>query len=381
MNVTDGVYGLSRRRKSRYTMFLAVLPSYRRTCVEYVRETLGDDVQFIVSDAHLDPTVKTGISKEYYRRAKMWRLFSGRLFVQVSTSLAPLTSEAVILDLNPRSLSAWTLLIIRRILRRRTLVWGHIHPQAGPGSWTGRFRLLMRKLAHGTISYTYEDRAKALTDLPGAPVWVAPNALYRGADMIPSAGKQEGERTDVLYVGRFVPAKKLLLLLRGFALASADAPEMGLKLIGGGQDEPAMKSLADELGITRKVEFCGWEDDVSALRDAYQSAFCTVSPGFAGLGLTQSLGFGVPMLVADREKHSPEIELKESGGVVWFAADSPKSLADEIKLQWTRRHALPNVALSEYTRERYSAEAMAWGLISALRDEEPVLAEITKDLA
>lgn len=379
MQATETAQSSPKRRKSRYTLFLAVLPAYRKTCIEYVRETLADEVQFIVSDEHLDPSVKTGIPKEYYRRATMWRLFSGRLFVQFSNSLAPVASEAVILDLNPRSLSAWGILIVRRILRRRTLVWGHIHPQAGPGSWTGRFRMLMRRLAHGTISYTYEDRAKALKDLPGAPVWVAPNALYRRAEMSPMTGVPE-DRIDVLYVGRFVPAKKLLLLLRGFALASVDAPSMGLKLIGGGQEEPAMRLLADELGIADKVAYCGWEDDVSALRSAYQSAFCTVSPGFAGLGLTQSLGFGVPMLVADRENHSPEIELQKSGGVEWFTADSPESLADKIKLQWGRRDTLPNVELSEYTRQRYSAEAMATGLISALKDEKSVQAELTEDL-
>lgn len=358
----------------RYAMFLAVLPAYRKNCMEQVREVLGNEIELIVSDAHLDPTVQTGIPKEHYRRAAMFRLFSGRLFVQLTKSLAPLTADSVVLDLNPRSLSAWILLVVRRTLGLRTLVWGHIHPQAGPDSGTRKFRLLMRRLAHGTISYTYADREKALRDLPGAAVWVAPNALYRRADMR-SGSSSTDERTEVLYVGRFVPAKKLSLLLRGFAIAAAATPSIRLRLIGGGVDEAALRSLANALGIADKVTFGGWEDDVSALRTAYQHAFCSVSPGFAGLGLTQSLGFGVPMIVADKENHSPEIELQSSGGVTWFSSDTPESLADSIRYQWERRQLVPNAELSEYTRKRYSAEAMAAGIISALRNEELALPE------
>ncbi|MFF1881319.1 glycosyltransferase [Pseudarthrobacter sp. NPDC058196] len=369
---------LARSGSTRYAMYLAVLPSYRKNCIEDVRAELSKDIEIIVSDAHLDPTVKTGIPREYYRRAAMWRIFSGRIFVQFTISTAPIFSEAVIVDLNPRSITAWSVLVIRRLLAKRTLVWGHIHPQAGPDSWTGRFRVLMRKIAHGTISYTYEDRAKALQDLPGAPVWVAPNALYRKADMIPSSATPSS-RTEVLYVGRFVPAKKLMLLLRGFAIAAVQVPEMRLNLVGGGQDEPAMILLANELGIMEKVSFQGWEDRVSTLRIAYESSFCSVSPGFAGLGLTQSLGFGVPMVVADSEQHSPEIELHRSGGVKWFASDSPASLADAILECWRNRELLPDLALSEYTRERYSSEAMAFGIISALRNEKPNLREFSKD--
>lgn len=360
-------------------MFLAVLPAYRTNCIDLVLQELGDEIEFVVSEAHLDPTVRTGIPTSYYRRAPMLRLAAGRIFIQFPPSWAPLASKSVILDLNPRSLSAWVILLVRRLLRRRTLMWGHVHPQAGPNSWTNRFRLIMRRLADGTISYTYEDRAKAEADLPGAEVWVAPNALYRQADMTPGIIDESSERNELLYVGRFVPAKKLLLLIRGFALAAKANQELHLRLIGGGSEEKAMQELVEQLDMRERVTFAGWQEDVAALRKTYGKAFSTVSPGFAGLGLTQSLGFGVPMIVADAEKHSPEIELHNSGGVDWFSSDSPESLAKAIRVRWAGRHAVPNLDISEYTRKRYSAEAMAAGIIGALRGTPIESQHSTKD--
>ncbi|BCW49581.1 hypothetical protein StoSoilB13_19230 [Arthrobacter sp. StoSoilB13] len=258
------------------------------------------------------------------------------------------------------------LLLLRKpFTTKRTLVWGHIHPQAGPGSRTARLRLAMRRLADGTISYTYRDRAKALGDLPNAPVWVAPNSLYLRHRMVPAEARAS-QRNSVLYVGRFEQAKKVDLLVRGFALAARLLPDIRLTLVGGGSEQGRIEALIAELDLSSRVDFPGWLDEPEQLMPHYSAAFTTTSPGFAGLGLTQSLGFGVPMIVARDERHSPEIELAESGGVSWFDSDSPESLAEAIAEAWRKRSELPNLAISEFTKNRYSAEAMSDGLRAAL---------------
>ncbi len=358
--------------RPRFVLYVAVLPSYRSECIEIIRKEFGDSIELIVSDAHLDPSVTTGISSEYYKRSAMIRIFGRRAFIQSMPSLSPLLAEAVVLDLNPRSVSAWLILAVRRILRKRTLVWGHVHPQAGIASKTKALRMAMRKLASGTISYTYADRAKAEQDLPGAPVWVAPNALYRLAEMTPGEGAAHSDRDEVIYVGRFAPAKKVDLLVRGFAEAAHENPIIKLHLIGGGEQEPVLRRLVNSLGIENRVTFGGWIEEAASLRAAYSRSFCSVSSGFAGLSLTQSLGFGVPMVVADKENHSPEIELSASGGVHWFSADSAVSLADAILARFKARGGVPDRDVSEFVRKGYSAEAMAAGIIGALRDRPTV---------
>lgn len=354
----------------RYSLYLAVLPRYRTECMRILTEELGQDLSIFVSPAHMDESVRTGIPRELYKTVPMTRIFQNRAFIQTGSWQFTIRAQTAVLDLNPRSLTAWLLLSIRYVLRRRTLLWGHVHPQAGPSSRTAVLRRIMRHIADGTISYTYRDAEKAIRDIPGSAVWVAPNSLYREKEITPAVGaKGNGSmRNAVLYVGRFAPEKKVSLLMEGFAEAAQKVPEMRLILVGSGEEEPRLRSLALKHDVGDKVKFAGWVDDLDQLLPLYARAFCTVSPGFAGLGLTQSLGFGVPMLVADNEPHSPEIELDASGGVEYFESGSCDALGSALVRRWGMRDELPHRDLSEYTRTRYSAEAMARGLREALEN-------------
>ncbi|TFD49815.1 glycosyltransferase [Cryobacterium frigoriphilum] len=367
-----------------FVLYLAVIPRYRQECIDLVTEQLGSRLALYASPAHLDPSVTTGIRPGSYVSVRLVRMLGNRAFLQLGGWGAVLRARTAVLDLNPRSLSAWLLLLARRLTGRRTLVWGHLYPMQGSASPTAVLRRAMRRLAHGTITYTYSSREQAATDLPGHPVWVAPNALYRQASVTAGTevveggqglhggeGPSGGERTDVIYVGRFAPAKKVELLVRGFAQFSRAVPEARLVLIGTGETEAALRALCAELGVTDRVRMPGWIDGANALRPEYAGAFASASPGFAGLGLTQSFGFGVPCLVARDEPHSPEIELADHGGVTWCASDSPQALADGLHKLWAHRDQTPDASLSDLVRQRYSAEAMAAGLRAALEGDAP----------
>lgn len=348
-------------------MYLAVLPGYRQSCMETLVATFDGDLRLFVSDRHLDRTVKSGVKVPGLRQVRMVRLFGDRAFVQLGHLREALTLDTLVVDLNPRSITAWTLLVARRALKKRTLVWGHLHPRAGSETRTASIRQAMRRLAAGTISYTYSDQDEARRELPGQLVWVATNALYRAEDIQPGAARKPAERTDILYVGRFEIAKKVDLVVKAFAVAVKDHPELRLRLVGGGSQRQQLEELAQQLSVADKVHFEGWIDGVEALRNFYSTAVCSVSPGFAGLGLTQSLGFGVSMVVARDEPHSPEIELASTGGVMWVESDNPTSMADGLKSAFEQRDMLPVDEVSKFVKQHYSAETMAQGLNDALK--------------
>lgn len=352
--------------RAKYGMYLAVLPKYRLECFRMLRKKWPSELRLFVSDAHLDSTVKTGLPIEWYDRVRIARI-GNKAFVQYGNILNALSVENLIVDLNPRSITAWVMLLLRKQRNVRTLVWGHIHPQAGASSNTASLRLFMRKLADGTISYTYTDRARAEADLPSQEVWVAPNSIYNEDAIQPIGKKQDLERNEILYVGRLEPAKKVDLLIRALPIVMRENPHIRLRLVGSGSESNDLKDLAANLGVADRVTFSGWVDDLESLTEFYAKAICSASPGFAGLGLTQSLGFGIPMLVADNERHSPEIELADTGGVRWFTSDDPSSLAKTVLEElWPNRSSLPDERLSAAVRGRYSAEAMASGLASSL---------------
>jgi len=86
-----------------------------------------------------------------------------------------------------------------------------------------------------------------------------------------------------------------------------------------------------------------------------------VSPGYVGLSLIQSLGFGVPMLIARDEPHAPEVEAAVEGeNSFMFESDSVSALAELLvtmaddRASWLARRP----ALAESARRTYSIENM-----------------------
>lgn len=325
---------------------------------------LDGNLTINVSSAHLDTTVKTNLNGVPYRQLPMIRIF-GKAFVQIPMNLMPWRVQNLIVDLNPRSISAWFILFARRLFGKRTLVWGHLHPQSGGKSETAFLRRTMRKMANGTITYTYSNLELATREAPGQPVWVAPNSIYLEEDIHPNHSMDQS-RPYLIYVGRFSPPKKVDLLVHAFALACDEIPDMKLMLVGAGSEESAIRTTVKHLGIENSVEFAGWIEHADDLRSLYGQSFASASPGFAGLGLTQSLGFGIPMVVASHEPHSPEIELACTGAVEWFESNDAIDMSQAILRLWARRRSLPDMKTSKHIREMYSAERMARGLADAL---------------
>ncbi len=355
-----------------YCVVTAVLPAYRRLFLaELDRHAPGAGI-FYAGSAQFDASVRTGVTAGTYRPVDNVYLLGRRLLVQRGTFLAGLLAGTTVVDLNPRSLTAWAVLAARAGLRRRVLVWGHVHPRAGRDSRTAGARRLMRTLADGTITYTVTDRDQVLATERAGGVWAAPNALFTSA-MLTSPEVQR-RRVDILYVGRLEAPKRVGLLVEAFALALPRLPsDTRLVLVGDGRERPTLQRRVDELHLGARVRFVGYCADVDPLRAIYAGAACSVSPGYVGLSLTQSLGFGVPMVVADDEPHAPEVELATAATVTWFRAGDADDLAEKLAAgcadppgQAARRRVRSGV-LRDYT-----AEAMAAGFLDAVRDRHPL---------
>ena len=354
---------MSSGRVPAFVLYTAVLPAYRRFCLELVEERLGDAWAAFAGAEHLDASVRTDLPPNLYTSVSNRRWFGGRLLFQWGHWREALGATTAVFDLNPRSVTAWCLLLARKIMRRRTLLWGHLDPRNGKSAPTARLRAAMRELADGCIVYSYESARRLRATAPAAKVWVAPNALYPERFLAASEG---GDRRLILYVGRLESAKKPGLLLDAFAMVAETRPEWDLVMIGEGSLRDQLSARAESLGLCDRVQFPGAIQDVSALAALYARAHCSVSPGFVGLALTQSLGFGVPMVIADREPHSPEVEMAQLGGAVFFARDSAIGLAAALQSPDLLLDASQRSALVEQVKIRYSADAMARGLVEAV---------------
>lgn len=344
-------------------LYLAVLPFYRQACMESLRVELPNVMAF-AGERHIDPTIRTGISEDLYSRVTN-RVFAGRVLVQTGNLQPAIRATNTIVDLNPRSVTAWVVLLVRRMLRRRTLVWGHLHPRMGASSPTASLRRVMRILSSGTVLYGYDSVLPARKELPRGNVWVAPNALYAGSEL--GSTSDDGPYTKIVYVGRLVRDKKVHLLVEGFAASGLAAEECQLVLVGDGHERTHLEKRAEELGISQHVVFTGHVADVGKLRMIYRNAICAVSPGYAGLSLTQSLGFGVPVAVSRDELHAPEIELARFDHLTWFQTDSIEDMALAFQSFPRSGQRVQRKAVSDAVAAAYSAEAMSSGLAMAFK--------------
>src|SRR5438128_2152113 len=79
----------------------------------------------------------------------------------------------------------------------------------------------------------------------------------------------------ILCVGRLIPIKGHIVLLRAFAEARKKVPGLRLDVAGRGPLEPALRALARELGVEDSVRFLGY---VAPIQNAIEEAAIVVVP-------------------------------------------------------------------------------------------------------
>ncbi|GAA4288027.1 glycosyltransferase [Georgenia daeguensis] len=253
----------------RITLQYSGMPAYRQPFLdELVRRQTAQDLQytFLIGDAQLDPTVTTEVTGSEIKYVRNRYLFGRRALWQIGVVRACTASDLAILELNPRIASTWTTLVLRRLARKPSLMWGHAWPRAGRQARSDALRSLMRRLGRNVVTYTHTQADELRSAEPGLNVYVAPNAIAPSANMLPITSTGP----DVVYSGRLVPQKKPNLLLEGYARALHIEPSLGrLKFIGDGPMLDELKAKAEVLGLRERVSFAGRVTDQMNLRQHY----------------------------------------------------------------------------------------------------------------
>ncbi len=78
----------------------------------------------------------------------------------------------------------------------------------------------------------------------------------------------EADSVVVGIAARLNPVKDISTLVRGFAAAAKDHPQLRLVVAGDGPERQALEALAKELGVAEKICFAGWIEEMD---DFYQA--------------------------------------------------------------------------------------------------------------
>jgi glycosyltransferase involved in cell wall biosynthesis len=107
----------------------------------------------------------------------------------------------------------------------------------------------------------------------------------------------------LLCVGRLIPIKGHIVLLRAFAAAKREVPGLTLDIAGRGPLEPALHALARELGVADSVRFLGY---VAPIQSAIERSAIVVVP---------SMGEGFGMVALEAMERARPVIAAEIGGL------------------------------------------------------------------
>lgn len=351
--------------KVKYLLVQTAVGDYRDAALKLVCDKLRRDFLLLSGEEYFESSTVTRVDLGLNQKTISNKFLFGRRFLWQSGSIRQtITSDVVILELNPRIINVWIALIVRRMLGKKTILWGHAWPRAGRNAKSDAIRNFMRRLATHIIVYTDTQKKELSLKMPFASISSAPNSLYSSNDMwVPS-----NERKNFVYVGRLIESKKPALMIEAYSLAVASQDLGDLVIVGDGPARQFCESLVLDLGIENKVRFLGHLADVSVLRELYSFSVASLSPGYVGLSITQSFSFGTPMIAADDEPHAPEIEAAVvNENCIFFKAGDPQSMANSMLTLWDDKDewSAKSLVIIEDCKLRYSAETMAQRIIEA----------------
>ena len=349
----------------RFIILQTVSPSYRNKFFDYLSSMLKDDFDLYSGNYYFEKSVTSDLS--YSKRKKVTNLFFlNRMFLfQFGMWSIVFRKNTLVLEMNPRIISNWIILVIRKILNRKTVLWGHAWPRSGKYSYSDKIRHVMRLLGNIIIVYTKTQQNELKERMSSKKIYFASNSLYCVDEM--KTNYSNSSINNMIYVGRLTESKKPLLFIKGFHKIYDKLPKnIKLFMVGDGPEKKKISQYIKQNNLLSSVEVFGHEDDYETLKKLYSSSLFSVSPGYIGLSVTQSFGFGVPMIVSKYENHSPEIEaVKEGENAIYFQTDNIESLSEKIchmyesKDKWIKKRK----SIVKDCKTNYSIEAMCFPFI------------------
>jgi glycosyltransferase involved in cell wall biosynthesis len=154
------------------------------------------------------------------------------------------------------------------------------------------------------------------------------STIYNGSTLPASNGdiaRPENGGFTLVHIARLNPAKDQQTLLRAFALALKQAPDIRLWIVGGGALEQSLHALAQELKLgTDKVKFWGEQKQIGGYLAAADAFVLSSKSEGLPMSLLEAMGTGLPVIVTDIGGMPEAVNLHGSGLVV--PAGNPEAL-------------------------------------------------------
>jgi glycosyltransferase involved in cell wall biosynthesis len=174
--------------------------------------------------------------------------------------------------------------------------------------------------------YHYPPERMAVLTQPVAP------AFFDLPARDPAVGEElglAGAYPVAIWPARFQRLKGHADLLQAWSEVIAGYPEAKLVLAGDGKLQPAMRSLADHLGLARSVVFAGFRQDLPAMLSWADMLVCPSHAETLCLSVLEAMAGGVP--VVSTRVWGPDEHIRDGENGFLVPIGSSAALAGAIK--------------------------------------------------
>jgi glycosyltransferase involved in cell wall biosynthesis len=241
----------------------------------------------------------------------------------------------------------------------KTVGWEHFNLSTRHGTRMRDLgRLAATRLSDKVVVLTERDaeawrRKYRITDRVQA-IW---NPIPRFADDGENSPGPSNEPAIALAVGRLTTQKGFDLLLHAWQNLGEARNGWVLRIVGGGEEESALKALVNELGIDDSVVFVGQVRDVS--QEYRAASLYVMSSRWEGLPMTllEAQHFGLPSVSTDCPTGPREVLSGGSGRLV--KPEDPQALAEGLAELMGNADARAGMArAARENAQRYSPEGI-----------------------
>lgn len=365
------------------------LPHYRIPVLARLQEGLRRDLTVCAGQL---PSSANYITKDegempfpYMELRTLW-LFGAKLYAQAWFSAFRRFGlpEVVIVRHAIRNLTLLPLLWSCRCKHIPVVVWGQgysRHRDFEPGKNVyDKVHLSIVRLADAYVCYTPEVRETLAQYIDETRLFVAMNtldtqSLFQVRDELRAEGKGSVKRRlglqrkyYLIFVGRLQPRKQIPYLLEVYEIVNRQYPEVGLIIIGNGDQEPYLRQRAGNAHL-QDVHMLGFKP----LEETGEYLFASdalVIPGWLGLAVNHAFVFGLPVVSQrfgdDLEGHAPEAAYVEHGVTGWFAQEGDKAGMAEGIVEILKHQREYSMRVSEYVEKYLRIERMIEGFAEAI---------------
>jgi UDP-D-galactose:(glucosyl)LPS alpha-1,6-D-galactosyltransferase len=237
-------------------------------------------------------------------------------------------------------------------LRRPVMAWLHF-------STAHKQRTSLLRYAHGHLCISSQIAA-SVKQVDGVAA-DSVHLVYNGVrtDGVAPLPRPVGGPLRLVHAGRLMVGRQKCTdaLLRALARVEGD---WRLELVGAGEaedDGPALRALAERLGITDRLSWRGWQADPwRAIETADLLVLCSAFEGFP-MVLIEAMAHGVPCLSSDCP--SGPSEIIRPGGNGWlYPVGDEDALAQRLQSLVDDRSLLPSVDAVRASVARFSSGKM-----------------------